>query len=146
MRRAFSLDAAGGRKARGIGFACCFKNVGFSLGFVDECWATVELYGQGEIERAVVRHAGAEVGQGSHTVMAQFAAEVLGIPVERVEIGGLRHRANAKQRQRQRQPHDVHGGERDYGSGAASQSHVGERGRPTLYRYLSLCSPSHHTL
>ncbi len=86
VRGAFSLEAAGGRKARGMGMACCFKNVGFSLGFVDESWATVELHGQGEIERAVVRHAGAEVGQGTHTIMAQIAAEVLGIPVERVEM------------------------------------------------------------
>lgn len=86
VRGAFSLAAAGGRKARGMGIACCFKNVGFSLGFVDECWATVELHGEGEIERAVVRHAGAEVGQGTHTVMAQIAAEALGIPVERVEM------------------------------------------------------------
>lgn len=86
VHRAFSLDAGWARKARGIGIACCFKNVGFSLGFVDESWAIVELHGKGEIERAVVRHAGAEVGQGAHTIMAQIAAEALGIPVERVEM------------------------------------------------------------
>lgn len=86
VRGAFSLAAGAGRRARGIGFACCFKNVGFSLGFVDECWATVELHGQGQIDRAVVHHAGAEVGQGTHTIMAQIAAEALGIPVERVEM------------------------------------------------------------
>ncbi len=71
---------------RGTGIACCFKNVGFSLGFRDVCHATVELYGDGQIERAVVRHAGAEVGQGTHTIMVQVAAEVLGLPVERVEL------------------------------------------------------------
>ncbi len=86
LHHAFSLDAAPGRKARGIGIACCYKNVGFSLGYVDECWATVELHGTGDIERAIVRHAGADVGQGTHTIMAQIAADTLGIPVDRVEM------------------------------------------------------------
>ncbi len=86
LHHAFSLDAAPGRQARGVGIACCFKNVGFSLGFVDECWATVELYGLGDIERAVVHHAGADVGQGAHTLMAQFAADALDIPLDRVEM------------------------------------------------------------
>ncbi|MCO6453304.1 MAG: xanthine dehydrogenase family protein [Caldilineales bacterium] len=84
--RAYSLDAAGGRKARGVGIAASFKNVGFSLGFVDECWATVELHGSGEIERAVVRHAGAEVGQGTHQIMQQVAAETLGVPLDVIEL------------------------------------------------------------
>ncbi len=70
----------------GTGFACAFKNVGFSYGFVDECWATVELHGDVEIEKAVVHHAGADVGQGTHTIMAQMAADAVGIPLERVEM------------------------------------------------------------
>ncbi len=73
-------------KRRGVGFACGFKNVGFSFGAPEHSWATVELYGNGEIERAVVRHAGADVGQGLHTVMAQVAAETLGIPLEKIEL------------------------------------------------------------
>jgi CO/xanthine dehydrogenase Mo-binding subunit len=83
---ATSLDASTPKRLRGTGIACCFKNVGFSLGFRDVCNATVELYGDGEIERAVVRHAGAEVGQGTHTIMMQVAAEVLGLPVERLQL------------------------------------------------------------
>ena len=71
---------------RGTGFACAFKNVGFSYGFVDECWATVELFGDVEIEKAVVHHAGADVGQGTHTAMAQIAADVLGISLDQVEM------------------------------------------------------------
>lgn len=71
---------------RGLGFACAFKNVGFSFGAPEHSWATVELYGDAEIERAVVHHAGADVGQGAHTVMAQIAAETLGIPLERVRM------------------------------------------------------------
>ena len=72
--------------SNGTGFACAFKNVGFSYGFVDECWATVELHGDVEIEKAVVHHAGADVGQGTHTIMAQMAADAVGVPLERVEM------------------------------------------------------------
>ena len=71
---------------RGVGFACAFKNVGFSFGAPENCTATVELHGGAEIERVVVYHAGADVGQGAHTVMAQMAAEAVGVPVERVKL------------------------------------------------------------
>jgi CO/xanthine dehydrogenase Mo-binding subunit len=71
---------------RGRGFAAGFKNVGFSFGYQENCWAKVEIHGNGKIERAVVHHAGAEVGQGTHTVMIQMAAHALGIPSNKVEI------------------------------------------------------------
>lgn len=71
---------------RGWGFACGFKNVGFSFGAPEQCMATVALHGGTEIEKAVLYHAGAEVGQGAHTVFAQFAAETLGLPLEKVEL------------------------------------------------------------
>ncbi len=71
---------------RGIGFACGFKNVGFSFGFPEECTATIELHGNTEVEEVVLRHAGAEVGQGAYTAMAQMAAEAVGVPVERVRL------------------------------------------------------------
>ena len=86
LHQAFSLDATRGRKARGIGIATSYKNVGFSLGYVDESWATVELHGSSAIERVVVHHAGADVGQGAHTVMRQFAADFAGAPLENVEL------------------------------------------------------------
>jgi CO/xanthine dehydrogenase Mo-binding subunit len=70
---------------RGIGFACGFKNVGFSFGAPEECWATVELHGGAEIEHAVIRHAAAEVGQGTHTAIIQMTAEALGLSVEKVD-------------------------------------------------------------
>jgi CO/xanthine dehydrogenase Mo-binding subunit len=70
----------------GRGFACGFKNVGFSFGYQENSWARVELHGKGEIEQVVVWHAGAEVGQGTHTVMAQFAAGTLGVPFEKVTV------------------------------------------------------------
>jgi CO/xanthine dehydrogenase Mo-binding subunit len=71
---------------RGVGFACSFKNVGFSFGAPEQSWATVELHGGAQIERAVVHHAGADVGQGAHTVMAQMAAEALHLPLEKVQM------------------------------------------------------------
>ncbi len=71
---------------RGIGFACAFKNVGFSFGFPEQCWASVELHGGSEIDRAVVYHAGADVGQGAHTVFAQMAASALSVPMDKVEL------------------------------------------------------------
>ncbi len=71
---------------RGIGFACSFKNVGFSFGAPENCWAIVELRGAAEIEKAVLYHASAEVGQGTHTVMMQMAAEALSLPLDKVEL------------------------------------------------------------
>jgi CO/xanthine dehydrogenase Mo-binding subunit len=71
---------------RGIGMACGYKNVGFSFGFPEQCWATVELHGEAEIEEVVLRHAGAEVGQGAHTALVQMAAEAVGVPLDRVRL------------------------------------------------------------
>jgi CO/xanthine dehydrogenase Mo-binding subunit len=71
---------------RGLGFAAGFKNVGFSFGYQENCWAKVEIHGNGEIDRVILHHAGAEVGQGTHTVMAQMAAEAVGVPFEKVRL------------------------------------------------------------
>ncbi|MFL2651248.1 MAG: xanthine dehydrogenase family protein molybdopterin-binding subunit [Anaerolineales bacterium] len=71
---------------RGYGFACALKNVGFSFGFPEECWAKVELHGGSEIERVVLHHAGAECGQGAHTVFVQMAAEACGVPIECIQL------------------------------------------------------------
>ncbi|MBN2550351.1 MAG: molybdopterin-dependent oxidoreductase [Anaerolineales bacterium] len=70
----------------GIGFAASYKNVGFSFGAPEQCTAIVELHGNTEIERVVVHHAAAEVGQGTHTAIAQMAAEAVGVPMDRVEL------------------------------------------------------------
>ncbi len=70
----------------GVGFSAAFKNVGFSFGAPEQCTATVELHGAENIERVVVHHAAAEVGQGTHTVIAQMAAEAAGVPMTKVEL------------------------------------------------------------
>ncbi len=77
---------SGSSLKRGIGFACSYKNVGFSFGAPEHCWATIELHGDAEIERAILYHAGADVGQGSHTVFAQMTAEALGISMDKVKL------------------------------------------------------------
>jgi len=71
---------------RGRGFAAGFKNIGFSFGYQENCWAKVEIHGNGQIEKVVLYHAGAEVGQGTHTVMAQMAAEAVGVSVDKVQL------------------------------------------------------------
>lgn len=74
------------RFVTGRAFAAGFKNVGFSLGYDENSWAEVELRGDGNIETAIVRLAGADVGQGHHTVMAQIAAEALDLDLEKIEL------------------------------------------------------------
>ncbi len=74
------------QRARGIGIGCAFKNVGFSFGYPEQSWAKIELIGGRQIERVVLYQAGADVGQGAHTVMMQMAAEAVGVPLERVRL------------------------------------------------------------
>ncbi len=71
---------------RGIGFGCAFKNIGFSFGYPENCWATVELHGGAQIEKVVLHHAGADVGQGAHTAFVQMVAEAVGVDVEKVQL------------------------------------------------------------
>ena len=73
-------------KRRGFGFAISMKNAGFSFGFPEGSIARVVLRGGSTIETAEVHTAAAEVGQGTHSVLAQLAAERLGIPIERVVV------------------------------------------------------------
>jgi CO/xanthine dehydrogenase Mo-binding subunit len=71
---------------RGIGIACGIKNVGYSFGFAEQSTATVEIFGQSELEHAVVHIGAADVGQGAHLALRQIAAETLGIPLDAVEM------------------------------------------------------------
>jgi len=74
------------RKVKSVGFACGYKNIGFSFGAPENCWAEIELYGKTEIEQVVLHHAGAEVGQGSHTAFILMAAKALELPAERIKL------------------------------------------------------------
>ncbi|MDH3682814.1 MAG: xanthine dehydrogenase family protein molybdopterin-binding subunit [Acidimicrobiia bacterium] len=83
-----SLPPSEHRLARGRGFACAFKNVGFSFGFPERCEARIVLHGDPEADspdRAELYHAGADVGQGAHTAFLQMVAEATGLGLDRVE-------------------------------------------------------------
>ena len=71
---------------RGLGIACAHKNVGFSYGYPESCTIGIDLFGEHEIEKAVIRHSASEVGMGAHTVITQMAAEALNIPMEKVQL------------------------------------------------------------
>ena len=70
----------------GIGIACGIKNVGYSFGFPEQATASVEVFGTAELERAEVRIGAADVGQGSHLVLRQIAAEALDLPLEKITL------------------------------------------------------------
>lgn len=70
----------------GLGLAVGFKNVGFSFGFQEKCWAKIELHGEAEVQEAIVYIGSADVGQGSHTVIRQMAAEALELRLRRVRV------------------------------------------------------------
>jgi len=84
----FSVDPAGGRShlRSGVGIACGIKNVGYSFGYPEQATATVELHGDGAIERVVVRVGAADVGQGVHLALRQIAAEALGLPPGQISM------------------------------------------------------------
>ncbi len=73
-------------KRLGRGMAGGFKNVGFSFGFPEHCWAGIELHGKADIEKVILYHAGADVGQGAHTALSQMAADAVGVPFHKVQI------------------------------------------------------------
>jgi CO/xanthine dehydrogenase Mo-binding subunit len=71
---------------RGVGIACGMKNVGYSFGYPEQATATVEVFGEAELERAEVRVGAADVGQGAHLVLRQIAAETLQLPLEKITM------------------------------------------------------------
>lgn len=78
-----SLPGSTAATRHGRGFACAIKNVGFSFGFPERCEAKIVLDGDGdEPSSATLFHSAAEVGQGTHTALAQMAATALGLPIE----------------------------------------------------------------
>lgn len=81
-----TVQPAGGRKRIGRALAAGYKNVGFSFGAPEQSWATIKLEGAASIERVTLYHAGADCGQGAHTVFAQMAAEGVGVNLEKVAL------------------------------------------------------------
>lgn len=86
LRLAGRADATRPWMRRGVGIATGMKNLGYSFGYPEQSTATVEVRGRGEVENAVVRVGAADVGQGSHLALRQIASEVLGLPLDRIEM------------------------------------------------------------
>ncbi|QBD78772.1 aldehyde oxidase [Ktedonosporobacter rubrisoli] len=81
-----SRQTAAPHLRRGIGIASGIKNLGYSFGFPEQATATVELFGEAELERAIVRVGAADVGQGSHLALRQIAAQTLDLPLDKVSM------------------------------------------------------------
>ena len=73
-------------KHRGWGLAIGMKNAGFSFGFPEGSEARVVLEGDATIEQVKLYTAAADVGQGSHSVLAQICAQSLHVPVKIVQL------------------------------------------------------------
>lgn len=69
--------------AYGWGIACAYKNTGLGGGAPDKSDAEVEAYDDGTVE---VRSSSADMGQGLVAVLAQCAAEELGVPYNQVRV------------------------------------------------------------
>ncbi len=68
---------------RGIGVASCYKNVGLGLGLPEATGVAIDLTSEGRI---LVRFGGADMGQGADTVIAQMAAQALGVPYTLIDV------------------------------------------------------------
>ena len=84
LKRAANRRVSPSRR-RGIGVSTMFYGV--SLGakgwFLDGSAASVQVHQDGSVSVAI---GGTEMGQGAQTVIAQMAAESLGLPLERIKI------------------------------------------------------------
>ncbi|MGI9624028.1 MAG: xanthine dehydrogenase family protein molybdopterin-binding subunit [Acidimicrobiales bacterium] len=81
-----SLPPATTTVRRGRGFACAYKNIGFSFGAPEQSEATIVLTGDGASpDGAELFLAGADVGQGAHTAFLQMAAEATGLRVADID-------------------------------------------------------------
>ncbi|RMF81505.1 MAG: aldehyde oxidoreductase, partial [Chloroflexi bacterium] len=72
-----------GDLAFGWGIACAYKNTGLGGGAPDKSNAEVEAFDDGTVE---VRCSSADMGQGLVAVLAQCAAEELGLPYRNVRV------------------------------------------------------------
>jgi CO/xanthine dehydrogenase Mo-binding subunit len=68
---------------RGWGMAASFHKSGFGCDVTDHASAAVNMAPDGSV---VVRTGGSDMGQGLHTVLAQFVAEQLGITPDQVKV------------------------------------------------------------
>jgi CO/xanthine dehydrogenase Mo-binding subunit len=70
-------------KKRGIGLACSYRGVSLGAEGTDAAGAIVSVQTDGSV---IVSSGVTDMGQGAQTQMAQIAAEVLGVPMERIQF------------------------------------------------------------
>lgn len=83
-----TAQVTAGTVRRGTGIALGYKNIGFSFGYPEVSSVKIQLDGDKDIDRATVFFAGAECGQGVHTVISQIAAEALGLAMDEISLVG----------------------------------------------------------
>ena len=69
---------------RGISMIPIKYGMGFNAAFMERGDALVEIYGDGSV---LVRHGGAEIGQGLNTQVIQLVAQALNVPMDRIRVG-----------------------------------------------------------
>jgi len=126
---------AHGTLASGHGLALAFKNIGFSFGYPEESAATIELHGAAEVEEAVVRFAGAECGQGVQTVIAQMAADALGLPLGKIRLTGADTGQSPESGSASASRLTLMGGNAVIGAAAAALARWREEERPAVATY-----------
>ncbi|MCS7126330.1 MAG: xanthine dehydrogenase family protein molybdopterin-binding subunit [Aigarchaeota archaeon] len=72
-------------KARGLGLACAWHGISTSRGVPDWCNAYLNVAKDGSI---TIYTGVVEMGQGTHTGLLQIAAEILGVPFEKINLIG----------------------------------------------------------
>ncbi|TFV59835.1 hypothetical protein E4P41_11315 [Geodermatophilus sp. DF01-2] len=73
-----------GRSGRGVGIACAIQVSGaYVYPHANTSSATIEIDPDGYV---LVRFGGADAGTGQRTLLAQVAADELGVPIERVQV------------------------------------------------------------
>ena len=138
---AYVQEAASSVK-RGVGLAVSYKNIGFSFGYRDNNVAKIELHGEKEIERVVLHQAGADVGQGAHTVFRQMAAFAVGVPEEKVELvlADTAHTKNSGSTSASRLT--FFSGNAIKGAAEAALEKWQEEDRPAIAEYKWVCPPT----
>jgi len=70
-------------KRIGVGVASAMKNVGLGSAMVDGAWSTLKLLSDGRLELGI---GSVDSGQGADTVMAQIAAQSVGVSFNTIKI------------------------------------------------------------
>lgn len=84
LKRARTFNAAGGATRRGVGIASCWYGCG-NTALPNPSTVRIGVTQEG---RLLLHQGATDIGQGSNTVIAQIAADALGVALETVELVG----------------------------------------------------------